>query len=138
MLQCLHENGLFYDRKQLKEAKLVLVQSRKTNSMESSTQYINYGMRFPINVVASWVISQFSMYVDNVLTYRCNDVIWLIQYTLHFILCSTASLRKMNSLHLKYPCNFNIVLSVTWNDCSFVTNKKDNVMKSKWWDSKII
>ena len=53
MLQCLHENGLFYDRKQLKEAKLVLVQSGKTNSMESSTQYINYGMRFPINVVAS-------------------------------------------------------------------------------------
>ena len=45
MLQCLHENGLFYDRKQLIQAKRVIVQSRKTNSMESSTQYINYGMR---------------------------------------------------------------------------------------------
>ena len=44
MLQCLHENGLFYDPKQLKKAKRVLVQSMKTNSMESSTQYINYGM----------------------------------------------------------------------------------------------
>ena len=53
MLQRLHENWLFYDRKQLKQAKGVLVQSGKTNSMESSTQYINYGMRFPINVVAS-------------------------------------------------------------------------------------
>ena len=44
MLQRLHENWLFYDRKQLKQAKGVLVQSGKTNSMESSTKYINYGM----------------------------------------------------------------------------------------------
>ena len=42
MLQRLHENWLFYDQKQLKQAKRVLVQSRKTNSMASSTQYINY------------------------------------------------------------------------------------------------
>ena len=121
MLQCLHENGLFYDRKQLKQAKRVLVQSRKTNSLASSTQYINYGMSI------SNKCSCIRRY-----TFQCNllmlYVIMILAPTIYLAFYSMLTRcffeETIKPLNLKYPCNFNIVLSVTLNDCNYMTNKK--------------
>ena len=113
MLQCFHENGLFHDPKQLKKAKRVLVQSRKTNSMESSTQYINYGMN--ISTKRSCIMRYTFQYILSMF-YTTKT---LLRY---FILCCRTA--SINPLNLKYPCNFNIVLSGTLNDCNYMTNKK--------------
>ena len=116
MLQCLHENGLFYDRKQLKEAKLVLVQSGKTNSMESSTQYMNYGRS--ISNKCSCIMNDITLF--NVSCYCFN----ILEHSQIFKITRCFFQETINPLNLKYPCNFNIVLSVTLNDCNYMTNKK--------------